>query len=443
MPYTVNIDTGNLDRYSQAGGGGGGIDTLTADSGVNATNSTVDIIGGTNIATASTSSTVTINFSGILPVASGGTGVGTHTANALLVGAGSSAITSVGPLTNGQLLIGSTGNPPSAATITGTANEITVTNGAGSVTLALANEINVGDHSSLEIPNSASPSLDAAGEIAVDSSVADLTGLFLYHDGLEVLGAVAMPIAQFSTLTDGYVPAYNAVNNEFELVANASGGIDVLTGDGAGSATGSTVDIAGGEGIDVAASGSTVTVSGEDASDSNKGIASFPTDDFSTSSGAVSLVDTVVKSISADSGSATPSSHAFTIAGAGAVSTSGSGGTITITTAGIIQWAEETTTSRALLVNEGVVGNNAATITMTLPTTAAVGDQIKIVQKGAGAIKIAQNAGETIHFGSSDTTTGVGGYIQSTSQWDAVELVCVTANNDWAVLNSVGSWTIV
>lgn len=39
-------------------------------------------------------------------------------------------------LTNGQVLIGSTGAAPVAATLTGTSGEVTVTSGAGSITLS-------------------------------------------------------------------------------------------------------------------------------------------------------------------------------------------------------------------------------------------------------------------------------------------------------------------
>ena len=52
-----------------------------------------------------------------------------------------------------------------------------------------------------------------------------------------------------------------------------------------------SLTIAGGEGIDTSATGTTLTVKGEDATSANKGIASFSTDNFSVSSGAVSIKD--------------------------------------------------------------------------------------------------------------------------------------------------------
>lgn len=89
-----------------------------------------------------------------------------------------------------------------------------------------AGVIDFGGATSLEIPNSASPTLDANGEIAVDTSVTDFSaGVLEYYSG-EVMGVVAMPIAEFTTPTDGHVVSYNATTDEFELAAGGVGGGD-------------------------------------------------------------------------------------------------------------------------------------------------------------------------------------------------------------------------
>lgn len=105
-------------------------------------------------------------------------------------------------------------------------------------------------------------------------------------------------------------------------------------------------------------------------------------------------------------------------------------------------WVEETGATRALLVNEGVVGNRGTAQTFTLPVTATFGEEIRIVNKGAGLITIAQNADQTIHFGSISSTTGAGGSVAATAIWDTLHLVCTTTDNDWTILNSIGVWNI-
>lgn len=58
------------------------------------------------------------------------------TANSLPYLNGSKQLSSTANPTNGQILIGSTGAIPALGTLTGTANRVTVTNGAGSITLS-------------------------------------------------------------------------------------------------------------------------------------------------------------------------------------------------------------------------------------------------------------------------------------------------------------------
>lgn len=110
---------------------------------------------------------------------------------------------------------------------------------------------------------------------------------------------------------------------------------------------------------------------------------------------------------------------------------------------GGMTWTEVTGTSQSMAVNNGYILNNGGLVTATLPATAAVGDIVAVVGKGAGGWAIAQNAGDTIHFGNVNTTTGAGGSLASTNRYDSIELICVTANDDWVVRNSIGNITYV
>jgi hypothetical protein len=108
----------------------------------------------------------------------------------------------------------------------------------------------------------------------------------------------------------------------------------------------------------------------------------------------------------------------------------------------ILTWSV-ITSSQTAVINKGYITNSGSLITVTLPTTAAVGSVVRVSGMGAGGWKIAQNASGVIHFGKTDTTTGTGGYISSTLTRDGVELVCCVANNEWNVVGSVGNITIV
>jgi hypothetical protein len=71
---------------------------------------------------------------GALPISAGGTGVNTITANSFIVGDGTNPVNEIGPLTDGQLIIGSTGNAPVATTLISGLG-VTIVEGPGSITI--------------------------------------------------------------------------------------------------------------------------------------------------------------------------------------------------------------------------------------------------------------------------------------------------------------------
>jgi len=129
-------------------------------------------------------------------------------------------------------------------------------------------------------------------------------------------------------------------------------------------------------------------------------------------------------------------------AGAG-VSIVNAAGSITISASGGgFTWNEVTGTTDDFVASNGYICNNAGAVTITLPSSASLGDSFKITALQS-SWSIAQNASQIIHFGDQSTTTGVGGSITSTNARDVLEFICVVANTDFQVLSSIGNLTIV
>jgi hypothetical protein len=110
---------------------------------------------------------------------------------------------------------------------------------------------------------------------------------------------------------------------------------------------------------------------------------------------------------------------------------------------GILPWNNVTGTSSAMAVNNGYIANNAGLVTLTLPATAAVGSVIEVAGNGAGGWTIAQNSGQTVHFGNVNTTTGAGGSLSSINRYDCLQMVCTVANTDFVIKASMGNITYV
>tara|TARA_Y100000592_G_scaffold27872_1_gene44360 strand:+ start:747 stop:1949 length:1203 start_codon:yes stop_codon:yes gene_type:complete len=78
-----------------------------------------------------------------LPVAQGGTGANTLTDGGVLLGSGTNAITATAVLANGELLIGDNSGDPTVGTLSATANETSIANGAGTITIGLADDVTI------------------------------------------------------------------------------------------------------------------------------------------------------------------------------------------------------------------------------------------------------------------------------------------------------------
>lgn len=106
-------------------------------------------------------------------------------------------------------------------------------------------------------------------------------------------------------------------------------------------------------------------------------------------------------------------------------------------------WTVVTGTTQTAAASNGYFTNNAGLVTVTLPTTSAVGDTISVAYMGAGGWKLGQPASNNITFGSTTTTTGTGGSLASVAAGDVVTVVCRIANTSWTVSSSVGNLTVV
>ena len=263
-------------------------------------------------------------------------------------------------------------------------------------------------------------------------------------------GSISFPV----TIAQGGTNAtsFGAVNGTVyydgtSLVTTSAGSLgQVLTSTGVGAPHYASIDpsgtniisfVDGNTGSPVAPVARTINVTGDGTIITTAG-----------SGNTLSVTTAAVYTVATSSGTATASANAVTIVGGSGITTSAAGSTITITASGgsssIYPFANVTSGTQAMAVNTGYVANNGASlVTLTLPATAAVGAVIAIQGAGSGLWTLAQNAGQTINFNEVASTVGVGGSINSTSQFDSIYVMCVTANTTWVVNQSVGNFNVI
>jgi hypothetical protein len=187
------------------------------------------------------------------------------------------------------------------------------------------------DTNGLLVLNVNDPVLTIAGDVDGSATMTNLGNTTINV----TLDTVNGNVGQFGSQTQipiitvngkGLVTAVStaAVASTLNLAADTgTDGLSLLT---------ETLTITGGEGIDTAinAGTNTLTISAELADTTNKGVASFETNDFNVTSGAVELKDTVVKSVTTDSGALTPASHSVSILGGEGIDVTHAGSVITV-----------------------------------------------------------------------------------------------------------------
>lgn len=160
-----------------------------------------------------------------------------------------------------------------------------------------------------------------------------------------------------------------------------SGMLDTLTfagNSGTAVPTGGTITFSGSNGVNIVAAGNVVAVAGVDATTTTKGVASFLAADFDVAAGAVSLEDTVVKTVTTDSGALTPSSHGFSILGGEGMDVTHTGTTITV--AG----EDATTTNKGIVELATGAETNALTDTARAVTPASLAS-LRYAATGVGS----------------------------------------------------------
>lgn len=208
----------------------------------------------------------------VLPVTNGGTGLSTIAKGAILYASNNDVIAGTSALTNGQLLIGNTGTGvPSIATLTAGTN-MTVTNGAGTITLAanlstLTAALNC-DIYNINL-NAAAGASWVSGDGTAEGIYVDANGRVFIGDSLPSLPSLSGQLTLGGNGSDalriGNTSSYG--NRRVKMVDNTAaaggaqltiegatggtgnqlgGNIIIEAGSGSGSGTGGTLKLLGG-----------------------------------------------------------------------------------------------------------------------------------------------------------------------------------------------------
>lgn len=279
-------------------------------------------------------------------------------------------------------------------------------------TVAGATSLSIAGDSGTDTVDLDSNTLSFNGSSDITATVTDNTVTITLDNTTVTAGSYgsATAIPTFTVDAKGRITAAGSAS-----IATTLGIIAEDASTGSVSLLDSDLTITGGEGINTTVSGSTITVSGEDASTTNKGIASFSSNDFDVTSGAVTIKTGGVTNTQLVNSTVTVNGTAISLGDSATFTTSDieEGTNLYYTTA-----RADSDAKNAISVTDaggdGSLTYNAGTgvITYTGPSASEVrahftdGTGVTITD---GEIAIGQDVGTTadVTFGSVTTTNGL------------------------------------
>ena len=421
---------------------------------------------------------LTTGVTGVLPSANGGSGVASPTAHGILISEGASAFTPI-VLTAGQILIGTTASDPVAATLTA-GTGVTITSVSGSITINATGSGGTvtsvsGTANRITSTGGATPVIDISAAYVGQTSITTLgtitTGIWngsvipLAYGGTNANLTASNGGIFYSTASAGAILAGTATANQMLQSGSnttpawstttwpATSTINQLLYSSAANVISGLAT--GNNGVLITSAGGVPNISSTLPAAVQANITAVG----ALAAGSLATGFTPVTVPLGGTGNTTFTAYSVILAGTTAtgafqnvsgvgttgqiLTSTGAGSAPTWQASSSIIIVDQTTGSVTLAPNTRyIIDDGASLVTLTLPVSATLGDKYEIVGFSSGGWKVAQNASQTIHFNSQNTTAGTGGSLASVQQYNCVTIICSKASTDFTVYNSSGSLTV-